>query len=436
MKRKFYSSAALVFCATLLSLPSQPAWTAFLPVTGGPVFGKPSCAATVEGAFCAINGQTATVPRQTALLVTKCNAVGCNPLTSVPGSENDILGNPSCAFADEIIAGNSRLVCAVILINSTGLGFNNNLFVVGCDTSPIVACTRFNDLGAIFTGDPSCTSFSQTATPGPGTVLCGVKGNNGALYVAQCDAALNCSAIEEVGGIHIGNPSCASSDKNVAICAIKGTNSQLFATRCTPGTGLPGAPACDRYQPLGIGVKVAGPTGFPLPTTPIIGDPSCTAVPATGIGTAPFRSYAACGVIGSSGSGADSNSQLYVNQYNSQTKVWSFFAKSTPTFIWFQSPSCTRIGLPPSRQMICGGLSNSEIVPISGTNIALTDSSYSINLTSDIAAPLFAGTVLIGLPPPPREALIAGPSCTVLTPLGKSICAVVRSGGELLVVIN
>jgi hypothetical protein len=79
MRTKFTAVALAVLCVALATQLTRPAWGQFLPVTGGPVFVKPSCVATVEGAFCAINGQTATVPRQTALLVSKCTDTSCYP---------------------------------------------------------------------------------------------------------------------------------------------------------------------------------------------------------------------------------------------------------------------------------------------------------------------------------------------------------------------
>jgi hypothetical protein len=128
------------------------------------------------------------------------------------------------------------------------------------------------------TSDPSC-SFVNT----DGQLICGVRGQDNALYVSRFDG-LGFLQFQNLGGILVSAPSCTSEKTNssapMAVCAVRGTDSALYV---------------NQFNFNNVNNNNGGWSGFQrIEGTNIKGTPSCTALlptPKTN-----FTTQVVCGV--------------------------------------------------------------------------------------------------------------------------------------------
>jgi hypothetical protein len=79
--------------------------------------------------------------------------------------------------------------------------------------TPMQALGQFQHLGGIIVGNPSCANAG-------GEVTCAVKGPDNSLFGIRFDPGTHfTTGFQSLGGIVVGNPSCAStSDSNTSPC--------------------------------------------------------------------------------------------------------------------------------------------------------------------------------------------------------------------------
>jgi hypothetical protein len=95
---------------------------------------------------------------------------------------------------------------------------------------PAPSWGAFQSLGGVIVGDPSC------ANSGFGIIACAAKGTNNALFGIRFNPSSFSTGFQSLGGIIVGNPSCASPNGGAGpiTCAAKGTNNALFGIRFNP----------------------------------------------------------------------------------------------------------------------------------------------------------------------------------------------------------
>ena len=188
---------------------------------GGAIAGDPSCVLTEPNQDTDSGFATCAAVDLNNRLV----AIRFNPSTGVTSGwqvlGGTVVDNPSCVAARE---GLQQVICAV-------KGTNNSLF--GIRFGPQTGYTSgFKGVaGGNFVGSPSC------ANTGTGVATCAVRNDRNALVAVRFNPNTGAkSALQNLGGTWIGDPSCAPAlqGQNRAVCVVRATDNSLEAIRFNP----------------------------------------------------------------------------------------------------------------------------------------------------------------------------------------------------------